>query len=211
LALCRLSKQCEGIEVKKRPFDLPSDFDGSGKPQKKGVMTIKKEEKAAIVSELKEAFSKYQVLILSDYRGLDVESMNALRKQLREKNAEIRVVKNTLLRIASEGTDLEQIKDQFTGPTAVTISDVDPVSPAKVLKAFSKNNKSFQIKGGILGGKPLDVSDIEELASLPDRDVLLAQLMSVFNASQSGLVNVLTGVMRGLVNVLHAVEEQKAA
>lgn len=174
-------------------------------------MTIKKEEKAAIISELKEAFSKYQVLILSDYRGLDVESMNALRKQLREKNAEIRVVKNTLLRIASEGTDLEQIKDQFTGPTAVTISDVDPVFPAKVLKAFSKNNKSFQIKGGILGGKPLDVSDIEGLASLPDRDVLLAQLMSVFNASQSGLVNVLTGVMRGLVNVLHAVEEQKAA
>ena len=85
------------------------------------------------------------------------------------------------------------------------------MSPAKVLKAFSKNNKSFQIKGGILGGKPLDVSDIEGLASLPDRDVLLAQLMSVFNASQSGLVNVLTGVMRGLVNVLHAVEEQKAA
>jgi large subunit ribosomal protein L10 len=174
-------------------------------------MTIKKEEKAAIISELKEALSKYQVLILSDYRGLDVESMNALRKQLREENAEFRVVKNTLLRIASEGTDLEQIKDQFVGPTAITISSVDPVSPAKVLKEFSKSHDSFQIKGGILSGKPLTVSDIEGLAGLPERDVLLAQLMSVFNASQSGLVNVLTGVIRGLVNVLHAVEEKKAA
>jgi len=175
------------------------------------VKTINREEKAAVVSQLKEAFSNYKVLILADYRGLNVEAMNALRKQLRESGVTLRVVKNTLLRIASEETDVAQIQDLFVGPTAIVISDDDPVAPAKVLKEFAKNNEALKIKGGILSGKPLTVADVEGLASLPDRDVLLAQLLSVFNASQSGLVNVLAGVIRGFLNVLHAVEEKKAA
>lgn len=175
------------------------------------MKTIKREEKVAVVSQLKEAFSDYQVLILADYRGLDVESMNALRKQLRENNIVFRVAKNTLLRIASEGTDIEKIQDMFTGPTAIAISTKDPVAPAKILEEFAKGHETLKIKGGILSGKPLSVSDVEGLASLPDRDVLLAQLLSVMNASQTGLVNVLTGVIRGLLNVLHAVEEKKAA
>ncbi len=175
------------------------------------MKTIRKEEKAAIVSQLKEAFSDYQVMVLADYRGLDVESMNALRKQLRESGVTFRVVKNTLLRIASEGTDIAQIQDLFAGPTAIAISNEDPVAPAKILKEFAKDHDALKIKGGILSGKPLTVADIEGLASLPDRDVLLAQLLSVFNASQTGLVNVLTGVIRGFLNVLHAVEEEKKA
>jgi len=175
------------------------------------VKTIRKEEKAAIVSQLKEAFSDYKVLVLADYRGLDVSSMNALRKQLRESGVTFRVVKNTLLRIASEGTDVEQIQDLFVGPTAMAISTEDPVAPAKVLREFAKDNEALKIKGGILSGKPLTVADIEGLANLPDRDVLLAQLLSVLNASQTGLVNVLSGVIRGFLNVLHAVEEDKKA
>jgi len=175
------------------------------------VKTIKKEKKAAIVLQLKKAFSDYKALILADYRGLDVESMNALRKQLRENDITFRVVKNTLLRIASEETDVEQIQDMFTGPTAVAISTKDPVAPAKVLKEFAKSHDALKIKGGILSGKSLSVSDIEGLANLPERDVLLAQLLSVMNASQSGLVNVLTGVIRGFLNVLYAVEKKKAA
>lgn len=173
------------------------------------MKTIKKEKKAAIVSELRKVFSDYKVLILADYRGMDVESMNALRKQLRENDITFRVVKNTLLRIASEGTDLEQIQGMFTGPTAVAVSTKDPVAPAKVLKRFAKDHDALKIKGGILSGKPLSVSDIEGLADLPERDVLLSQLLSVFNASQSGLVNVLTGVIRGFLNILHAVEEKR--
>ena len=175
------------------------------------MKTIKKEEKTAVVSQLKEAFVDYQVLILTDYRGLDVDSMNALRKQLRESDVTFRVVKNTLLRIASEGTDIEKIQDIFAGPTAIAISTQDPVAPAKILKEFSKTHDALKIKGGILSGKPLSVSDVEGLASLPDREVLLAQLLSVMNASQTGLVNVLAGVIRGFLNVLHAVEEKKAA
>ncbi len=175
------------------------------------MKTIKREEKTAVVSQLKEAFSDYQVLILADYRGLDVDSMNALRKQLRDSDVTFRVVKNTLLRIASEGTDIEKIQEKFTGPTAIAISTKDPVAPAKILKEFAKTHEALKIKGGILAGKPLSVSDVEGLASLPDRDVLLAQLFSVMNASQTGLVNVLAGVIRGFLNVLHAVEEKKAA
>ena len=175
------------------------------------MKTIKKEEKAAIVSQLKEAFSDYQVMVLADYRGLDVDSMNALRKQLRESGVTFRVVKNTLLRIASEDTDVAQIQDLFVGPTAIAISNDDPVAPAKILKEFAKENEALKIKGGILAGKPLTVADVEGLANLPDREVLLAQLLSVFNASQTGLVNVLAGVIRGFLNVLHAVEEEKKA
>lgn len=175
------------------------------------MRTINKEEKAVIVSQLREAFSGYQVLIVTDYRGLDVKSMNELRRQLCESDVTFRVVKNTLLRIASEGSDVAQIQDIFEGPTAVAISTKDPVAPAKVLKEFAKGHDALRIKGGILSGKPLTVEDIEGLASLPDRDVLLAQLLSVMNASQFGLVNVLTGVIRGFLNVLHAVETKKAA
>ncbi len=175
------------------------------------MKTIKKEEKAAVVSQLKEAFSDYQVLILTDYRGLDVESMNALRQKLQESGVTFRVAKNTLLRIASQGTDIEKVQDLFVGPTAIAISSKDPVAPAKILKEFAKDHEALKIKGGILSGKPLSVSDVEGLANLPDRDVLIAQLLSVFNASQSGLVNVLTGVIRGFLNVLHAYEEKKAA
>ena len=175
------------------------------------MRTIRKEEKAAVVSQLKETFSDYKVLILADYRGLDVASMNTLRKQLRENGATLKVVKNTLLRIASEDTDVAQIQDLFVGPTAIAISNEDPVTPAKILKEFAKDHEALKIKGGILSGKPLTVDDIKGLADLPDRDVLLAQLLSVLNASQAGLVNVLAGVIRGFLNVLHAVEEEKKA
>ena len=102
---------------------------------------MKLDEKKRLVEELKDKFSQSKVLIVVDYKGLDVEAMNEMRKKLREVNVECRVAKNTLLLRAADQTEIELIKDSFKGPNAVAVSYDDPVAPAKVLVEFAKDNK----------------------------------------------------------------------
>jgi large subunit ribosomal protein L10 len=137
--------------------------------------------------------------------------MNALRRKLREANAEYQVVKNSLLIRASENNDIALIKDHFKGPSAIAMSSDDPVSPAKVLADFAKENDKFEIKAGVLNGKAIDFDDIKALSSLPSREVLLAQVLSAMNAVPTALVTALSDVPRRLVNVLQAIKDQKAA
>lgn len=168
-------------------------------------------EKKRIADNLKERFAKSSIVILTDYKGLDVESMNALRRKLREAGAEYQVVKNSLLVRASEGNDVALIKDRFTGPSAVALSDDDPVAPAKVLIDFIKENKTFEVKIGVLNGKVVDADGIKALSSLPSREVLLAQVLSTMNAVPTALVTALSDVPRRLLNVLQALKDQKEA
>lgn len=168
-------------------------------------------EKKRIADDLKERFAKSSIVILTDYKGLDVESMNALRRKLREAGAEYQVVKNSLLVRASEGNDVALIKDRFTGPSAVALSDDDPVAPAKVLIDFIKENKTFEVKIGVLNGKVVDADGIKALSSLPSREVLLAQVLSTMNAVPTALVTALSDVPRRLLNVLQALKDQKEA
>ena len=168
-------------------------------------------EKEAVVQELHERLANAQIAIVADYKGMDVESLTKLRSELREAQAELRVVKNTLLGRASEGTGVEAIRDHFKGPNAICFSEVDPVAPAKVLTKFAEENDKLEIKIGVLEGKSLSIAEIEALSKLPSKDQLLGQLLSVMNAVPTGLVNVLSGVPRGLVNVLSAVKDQKEA
>jgi large subunit ribosomal protein L10 len=134
--------------------------------------------KKRIAEDLQERFKKSTLVILTDYKGLDVSSMNLLRRKLREVNAEYQVAKNSLLVRASEGNDVSLIKDQFKGPSAVALSNDDPVAPAKVLTDFVKENKKFEIKVGVLNGKVVDFEGIKALSSLPSKEVLLAQVLS---------------------------------
>lgn len=168
-------------------------------------------EKKKIAENLHDCFSRSQVVILTDYKGLDVMTMNDLRRKLREANVEYQVVKNTLLRLASEETDASLIKDHFKGPSAVAMSFDDPVSPAKALVEFAKKNDKLEIKIGVLNGKVIDLSVIKALSDLPSREILLGQLLSVMNGVPTGLVRVLNGVTTQLVNVLHAIKDQKEA
>ena len=168
-------------------------------------------EKKRITDDLQGRLKKSTIVILTDYKGLDVSAMNALRRKLREANAEYQVAKNSLLVRASEGNDVALIKDQFKGPSAIALSYDDPVAPAKVLTDFIKENKNFEIKVGVLNGKVVDFEGIKALSSLPSREVLLAQVLSTMNAVPTSLVTALSDVPRRLLNVLNAINEQKEA
>ena len=172
---------------------------------------MKREVKQRIVEELHDKFTRSKVLILTDYMGLNVEDMNALRSKLRESEIEFKVVKNTLLRRAAEGTNAAQIVDSFKGPSAIALSYEDPVAPAKVLTDFAKEHDKLEIKIGTMDGKVLDVTAIKSLSKLPSREVLLAQLLSVMVAVPTSFVTALSGVPRNFLNVLQAIKEQKEA
>jgi len=168
-------------------------------------------EKKRIAENLRERFKKSTIVILTDYKGLDVASMNALRRKLREANTEYQVAKNSLLVRASEGNDVTLIKDQFKGPSAIAFSYDDPVAPAKVLTDFAKENKKFEIKVGVLNGKIVDFNGIKALSSLPSREILLAQVLSTMNAVPTALVTALSDVPRRMVNLIQALKEKKEA
>ena len=168
-------------------------------------------QKTQIAQDLQGRFEKSAIVILTDYKGLDVAAMNDLRRKLREANAEYQVVKNSLLVRASEGNDVTLIKEQFKGPSAVALSYDDPVAPAKVLADFIKENKNFEVKVGVLNGKVIDLDGIKALSALPSREVLLAQVLSAMNAVPTALVTALSDVPRRMVNVLQALKDQKEA
>ena len=167
------------------------------------------EIKKQFVQQLNERLAKSQVVILTDYKGLDVASVTVLREKLREANIEYEVVKNTMLRLASEGTDVEAIKESFKGPSAIALSYEDPVAPAKILSEFAKENDKLEIKVGVMGDKVLDLSAIKALSALPSREELLATVLSAMNAVPTSLVTALSDVPRRMVNVLQAIKDQK--
>lgn len=172
---------------------------------------MKIDEKKGIVENLHERFSKSKIVILTDYKGLDVAAINDLRKKLREAEIEYQVAKNSLLIRASEGTDVELIKDRFKGPSAVALSYDDPVAPAKVLTQFVDDNEKLEIKAGVMNGKVLELSAIKALSTLPSREVLIGQLLSVINGVPTGFVRALGEIPRQLLNVMQAIKEQKEA
>ncbi len=170
---------------------------------------MKINEKEMLVNELHERLSRSKVAILTDYKGLDVTSLTNLRRELREADIEYQVVKNTLLKKASKDTDIALMEDFFKGPTAIALSFDDPVAPAKILSKFAKDNDKLEIKIGVLDGKLLEINDIEALSSLPSKDALLGQLLSVMNGVPTSFVRVLNEVPRSMLNVLQAIKDQK--
>ena len=172
---------------------------------------MKLENKKQIVAQLKDKFGQAKLVVLTDYKGLNVAAMNDLRAKLREAGIDYHVVKNTLLRRAAKDTDAAALIDSFTGPSAIAVSLDDPVAPAKVLTEFAKANDKLEIKAGVMEGKILDASSIKALASLPSREVLLAKLLSVLVAVPTGMVTVLNEIPAKFVRVLAAVRDQKEA
>jgi large subunit ribosomal protein L10 len=170
---------------------------------------LKLEAKQQITEDLHDRFARSAIIVLTDYKGLDVTSINELRRKLRDANIEYQVVKNTLLVRAAEDTEIALIKDHFKGPSAVAISYDDPVAPAKILTQFAKENNKLEIKVGVLNGKVLDVQAIKALAMLPSREVMLAHVLSTINAVPTSFVRVLAEVPRSMLNVLTAIKDQK--
>ncbi len=169
------------------------------------------EEKKQIAESLHEKFARAKVVIVTDYKGLDVAALSALRRKLKEADIEYRVVKNSLLARAAQGTDVALITDSFKGPSAVALSYADPVAPAKVLTDFAEANNKLELKMGVLNGKALSLGAIKALSALPSREVLLARVLSAMNGVPTGFVRVLNGVPQKFLNLLIALRDRKEA
>ncbi len=169
------------------------------------------DQKKEIVKDLHEKFARSKVVIITDYKGLDVSTINDLRRRLRAHEIEYKVVKNSLLVRAAEETDVALIKDRFKGPSAVALSYDDPIAPAKVLTKFLDEFSQLEIKSGVMDGKVLDLAAIKKMSTLPSREELLGQFLSAANGVATSFVRVLNAIPVQLLNVLQAIKEQKEA
>lgn len=167
--------------------------------------------KAQIVEEIKEKISSSQSMVLVDYRGLNVAQLTELRKRYRDAGVDYKVYKNTMMRFAFKELGLEDFNEYLKGPSAVAFGINDPVSAAKVSTEFAKTNDKLEIKAGIVDGKVINAEGVKNLAELPPREVLIAQVLGGFNAPIQGFANVLQGTIRGLAIALNAIAEKKSA
>lgn len=167
-------------------------------------------KKETFVSDMNGRLKKAQATFLVDYQGLNMVAMDKIRGELRKVDTEFQVVKNRLLKLASQNTDSKSIEAQFVGPCAIAITYTDVVSPAKVLIDLTKEIKTLGIKAGQISGRPMDFNDIKKLASLPGREQLLSQVLSAMQAVPTSMVRVLNGIILKMLFVLKAIEEQKA-
>ncbi len=166
-------------------------------------------EKAAVIDELKTALTGATVAMLADPQGLTMSELTEFRKLLRQQGVTLQVVKNTLARLATAGTELQDLKPYLVGPTAIIYGKGDPTAPAKLMATFGKTKPSFQIKAGFAEGTVLAPQDAMALADLPSREVLAAKLAGIMQSPLRGLVAVLHGPLRSLLMVLEAVKQQK--
>ncbi len=168
-----------------------------------------RDTKKEVVAELHGKLKKAKLAVLAKYSGMSVAKMTTLRNELRKSGTEFKVVKNNLLRIASQDTSYSGMQEHLKGPLAIVLNSGDPVEPAKVLVDYAKKNAELEIKFGLLEGRLLNKAQIDALAELPSKEVLLARFLSVLVSPATGLVTVLSGVPRGFVQVLNAYRMEK--
>ena len=164
-------------------------------------MGMSRAQKEAEVQALNERFANDEIVVVTHYSGLTVAEITDLRNQLRAEGASFKVTKNTLAKLAVQGTKFEGIADMFTGPTGVATS-VDPVASAKIVEKFAKTNKNLIILGGALG------EEVQALAKLPSLDEIRSKLVGLLVAAPTKLVGVLQAPARDMVGVTKAYGEK---
>lgn len=157
-------------------------------------MAIRLEDKKAIVAEVNEAAQAALSAVVADARGVTVGAMTRLRKEAREADVYVRVVRNTLLRRAVEGTQYDVLNEVFTGPTLIAFSNDHPGAAARIFKEFAKGNTKFEIKAAAFEGNLIAANQIDVLATLPTFDEAVSQLMSVMQGATSKMVRTLAAV-----------------
>jgi large subunit ribosomal protein L10 len=166
-------------------------------------------KKEQLVAELHDKLQRASTTLLTDFQGLTVAEMTDLRVALAAQRVEYRVIKNTLMRLASKETGTSVLEPLVKGTCALAIGYDDPTIPAKLLKTFMKTNTKLKVKAAVLGERLLSAEQVEALADLPSREVLLGMLLGTLNAVPTGLVTVLSGVPRAFVGVLAAIQRKK--
>jgi len=144
-------------------------------------LSLNRSEKQAVIEEVTALAAKAQTLVMAEYRGITVADMTRLRSQARDKGVNLSVLKNTLARRAVTGSAFEVVSDQMTGPLIYGFS-IDAVAAAKVVSDFAKTNDKLVIRGGVYGGKTLDVNGVKQLANIPSKEVLLSQLCGLLKS-----------------------------
>jgi large subunit ribosomal protein L10 len=169
---------------------------------------LNRNEKRQIVDDFSKKMEGVQAAVLTHYRGLNVEQINALRRRFREENISYHVVKNTMMKLAAKGTDMEKLNGYFKGPTAIAISHGDPVSLAKILSEFVKTQPKLEIKIGLIQGKVSSPDEIKALATMPSREVLLAQILGGIQAPAQELAGVISSGLQQVAGVIQARVDQ---
>lgn len=174
-------------------------------------MALGLEDKKAIVAEVRETATNALSVVIADARGVSVGNLNALRKQAREQQVMMRVVRNTLAKRAIEGTSFECIAPALAGPSLLAFSMEDPGAAARILKDFAKQVEAFEIKALAASGRLMGPEQIDVLASLPTRDQAISMLMGVMQAPVAKLVRTVNEVPGKLARTLAAIRDQKQA
>jgi len=177
--------------------------------RKEARLTLERSKKGQVVAELHDKLGRASAAILTDYKGLTVAEVTTLRDSLAAEKVEFQVIKNTLMRLAGQGTDAAVLEPLLKGTCAVAIAYGDPAIPAKIIKKFMKTNEKLMVKAGSLGNRLLNPDQISALAELPPREELLAKLLGTLNAVPTSFVTVLSGVPRAFVGVLAAIQRQR--
>ncbi|MCP4582368.1 MAG: 50S ribosomal protein L10 [candidate division Zixibacteria bacterium] len=174
-----------------------------------GKVDMPTKEKENQIALLKERFADANSVIVTDHTGINVADMTVLRRDLRNSNAEFRVAKNTLLRIAAKESDLEDIAEYFVGPTSMVFGFDDPSIPAKVIHDFSKKTDIPKVKAFILDNQLLTVEDYKKIALLPSKNEVLAMVIGAVEGPITGFVMTLDGVTRNFIGLLDALAEER--
>jgi large subunit ribosomal protein L10 len=159
-------------------------------------------EKAETIEQLRQRLGGATAAVLTEYRGLTVQQISELRKQLRAVSAEYRVVKNRLARVAIEGSPLASLRPHLTGPIGVVIARKDPAAAAKTLQGFARTNPALQLRVGVVDGQLLDPQGLKAVADLPSRDALRAQMVGAVQGPLAQLVGLLQAPQRELAYIL---------
>ena len=161
-------------------------------------------QKATEIDELTDRLSRAQLTIITDYRGLSVTALQDFRSRVRPMDAEFRVAKNTLTRIAAERVGIEGLESQLEGPTAILFAFGDVVAPAKAVSDFVRTSRILQVRAGVMNNQVLNPADVEAISSLPPREELLGKLVGLLASPMARTVGVLSGPSRSVVYLANA-------
>jgi large subunit ribosomal protein L10 len=168
-------------------------------------------QKEHAVADLAERLGRMRSAVLTDYRGLTVDQLESLRSSLRGAGVDYLVVKNTLARRASEQAGLAELKGQLVGPTAIAIGYDDLSAPARLLMEYARTNRRLEmVRGGVAEGRALSAAEVRQLAELPSREVLMAQLLGVLEAPMAQLVGLLEAPVQAVIGLLDAKQADAA-
>jgi large subunit ribosomal protein L10 len=171
---------------------------------------VDRAQKEKVVEELGQIFESSGVVVVAHYAGLTVAEMQGLRAQMRDVGGSVRVAKNTLAKIALEGTPAAPIADFLTGMTVLAFSE-DPVAAAKVADAFAKGNDKFVILGGAMAGTKLDPAGVAAVAKMPSREELIASIVAAIGAPASNIAGAIGAPASNIASILSTIEEKAAA